>query len=523
MTRRFLTYAISALALSGALLSCNKDTEELSADTGMTAETLYSSTAITSFNLKDNSSVLTNLSGVFFTIDLNDAVVFNADSLPYGTDVSKLLVTIGTPGDNKVEVTYIQADSLASTTIEYSTSSTDSINFTEPVFVKVTSVNQSYTREYRLKVNVHQVESDSLCWGDVEYSTLPGAISGNVSASVTVLNDNRLYCYTLDGSQYRRADAKADLTEGETRTWTTQNAVHFGFTPDLQSMNAADGTFYVLSSEGLLYSSTDGLQWSSTGQTWVHIYGAYNGYILGVKQESGKYMHVAYPEPDGFVSKEVADGCPISGTSQMQSFENEWSQLPLGVFVGGKDASGQLSGDAWGYDGSSWALIGNLPSGVAYEGITLVPYFTYKTDTSTWTFTKQATLFALCGRNSDGYLTRNVFISRDQGLNWHEADELMQLPDDMSAFASARAFVCTEYLSDSSEAQNIGAWKPFTVRDLPAWWTVSSESATSRAVTPIESWECPYIYVFGGEDASGNARNQVWRGVINRLMFKPLE
>ncbi|MDE6288980.1 MAG: hypothetical protein K2M00_09380, partial [Muribaculaceae bacterium] len=40
---------------------------------------------------------------------------------------------------------------------------------------------------------------------------------------------------------------------------------------------------------------------------------------------------------------------------------------------------------------------------------------------------------------------------------------------------------------------------------------------------PSETWECPYIYLFGGINAEGNTSNNVWRGVINRLKFKPVE
>ncbi len=522
MTRRLITYAVSALAITGGLSSCNdKSSDEISTDTGMTAETLYSSTAITSFSLKDNSKVLTNLSGVFFTIDLNNAVVFNADSLPYGTNVKKLLMNIGTPGENKVEVTFIQADSLKSATIEYSTSNNDSVNFTEPVTVKVTSVNQSYTREYRLKVNVHKVKSDSLSWGGIQYSALPGTSSDNVSSSVTVEKNNRLYCYTLAGSTYNRADAKANLDQGETQTWTTTNSINFGFTPRLSTMTATDDKFYVLADNGTLYSSADGLRWTSTGQTWSHIYGPYSGYILGVKQDAGSYMHVAYPAPQGFTPSAVPAGCPVSGTSQMLSFSNEWSENPIAIFVGGRDSGGQTSGKTWAYDGGSWAALGNLPDNVSYEGITLVPYFTFKTNTSTWTVTKQATIFAICGRNSDGYLSRKIFISRDQGMNWHAADELMQLPAEMPAFASAQGFVCSEYLDASKPAQS--AWTSVALPELPAWWQPYDDTAVSRAVRPIETWQCPYIYVFGGENAAGHARNQVWRGAINRLTFKPLE
>ena len=45
----------------------------------------------------------------------------------------------------------------------------------------------------------------------------------------------------------------------------------------------------------------------------------------------------------------------------------------------------------------------------------------------------------------------------------------------------------------------------------------------SRASEAITSWECPYIYMFGGEFSNGLISNTVWRGVINRLSFKPLQ
>jgi hypothetical protein len=45
----------------------------------------------------------------------------------------------------------------------------------------------------------------------------------------------------------------------------------------------------------------------------------------------------------------------------------------------------------------------------------------------------------------------------------------------------------------------------------------------SRATAPITQWEVPYIYLFGGYDSEGYLYNSVWRGVINRLSFKPLQ
>jgi hypothetical protein len=38
----------------------------------------------------------------------------------------------------------------------------------------------------------------------------------------------------------------------------------------------------------------------------------------------------------------------------------------------------------------------------------------------------------------------------------------------------------------------------------------------------VESWECPYIYLFGGYNDQGALLPYVWRGVYNRLTNYPL-
>lgn len=60
-------------------------------------------------------------------------------------------------------------------------------------------------------------------------------------------------------------------------------------------------------------------------------------------------------------------------------------------------------------------------------------------------------------------------------------------------------------------------------RKLPPYYMIAPASPASRAVKPIESWDCPYIYLFGGTDLTGTLNDSVWRGVLNRLTFKPLQ
>ena len=65
--------------------SCNSDSD--SSD----SEVIYGSTQVKSFKLKANSNVLSGLDSVFFSIDLVNAQIYNADSLPFGTKTDKLV------------------------------------------------------------------------------------------------------------------------------------------------------------------------------------------------------------------------------------------------------------------------------------------------------------------------------------------------------------------------------------------------------------------------------------------------
>ena len=77
----------------------------------------------------------------------------------------------------------------------------------------------------------------------------------------------------------------------------------------------------------------------------------------------------------------------------------------------------------------------------------------------------------------------------------------MRLPEYVPATSSASAFVVDQELP----AKGRGLFAP------------------SRIVKPITDWKCPYIYVYGGYDASGKLSDNLWRAVINRFTFKPIE
>ncbi|MDE5808247.1 MAG: hypothetical protein K2H76_09025, partial [Muribaculaceae bacterium] len=87
-----LPVALMAAVMASGIASCNKKTEEPEDET---EKIVYlPNVAVTSFKLKANKDVMPKLDSVFFSVDLDHGVIFNADSLPVGAKVNKLVPSI---------------------------------------------------------------------------------------------------------------------------------------------------------------------------------------------------------------------------------------------------------------------------------------------------------------------------------------------------------------------------------------------------------------------------------------------
>lgn len=508
MNRKFLIYAFAAFVIASMAVSCNSD------DDYETEEYVPSSNvAITSFSLEANSKILANLDSVHFTIDLERALIYNADSLPKGTDVSRMLVNLQSGGAN-VEVnvkngTRISAD----TTFTYSNA--DSIDFTGDVHIIVTAADEVTKRTYTVKVNVHEMLPDSLCWNRLARRDLP-SIGGRVLEQRTVKYQGKAYCLMNEGDGY----TLASIDNPGNNVWSKQELA-LGFTPDVRSLTATDDAAYILDTEGNLYSSHNLTSWQPCGTAWKVITCGYAGTALGVAQSDGGVLkHVAYPAIEG-AEVPVEPTFPLTGTSDMVMIDSQWNLAPVGIVTGGTDASGRVTGDTWGFDGSRWAKISEFAI-PPHTGMVMVPYTTFAV-ASNWTVTEYPTLVAFGGQLPDGTPDNTLYISRDNGVNWNRGDSLLQLPDYIERVACADAVVFSSTLSvDSRSAIGDDEWTWMPAIGLPVWCSVLTGVPASRATQPVQEWECPYIYVFGGVNATGTLSNNVWRGVINRLTFKPI-
>lgn len=523
MEKRLLLYTFVLFLLSTIGVSCNDDDET---DDPSVATYTSSSTAITGFNLIENSKILANLDSVFFTIDLENARIYNADSMPKGTDISRMLVQLSYPTCYSVEVSISNAERMNDTTFTYTNS--DTIDFTGEVRIKVTALDQVTNRTYDVKVNVHRLESDSLQWGEIAYSQLP-SMHGNVAEQKTVKFNDNAYCLMADYGYYVLATATSP-----TSSWTKQT-VEFPFAPDVRSLTAGSNALYILDAgHSNLYSSTDGINWTSCGMQWSNIMGAYDDRVLGIMHDGSNYYYDEYPRRAGFTPTVVDKDFPVKASSNLITYSNSWGTSDISICIGGLTASSEYVGRAWAYDGNNWSVISNNDIG-GREGMSLLSYTTCETNTASWETTKFPTLMAWGGRTEDGKMPNTMYVSRDMGIHWSVADSTMQIPQYIPAMYHADALVFNMTMTDDGPAEAAShartlKWRNKPSTEMPVWYNTSMPvTVTSDAhgyggdgITPTTKWDIPYIYVFGGYDEYGNTYDTVWRGVLNYLSYKPI-
>ncbi len=486
--------------LIGSLSSCNKKTE--------TEEDIYmpaSSVAVTNFSLKSKSGSKVKIDSVFFSIDLNRGVIFNADSLPVGTDVSKLVADISYTYSASA-VTITQTGGKTTGEIDYKTNPSDSIDFSGKVVLKIVAEDKTTSRSYDIKVNVHKVEPDSMVWDRLAVIPMPSR-QGAPKEQKTVKFKSTTYSLIKEADDSYTMAVATDILAGK---WDKQTLT-VDFEPDVRTLNATSEHLYMLDVVGVLYSSTDGVAWDNSGTVWTNIIGAYGDVLLGMRNESGTLMHTFWPSDAGLVESPVSRDFPVVDYSDFVQFSNRWTTLPIGFMVGGKLADGSYSNKTWGFDGNQWAVLseGMTPP---VAGATLVPYYVYRKTSSSLVQTEFSVWMLIGGRRSNGSYNHTIYESYDNGVNWYAADKQMQLPEYFPSLQNLDG-IMVEWPKQASLTQN---WTDIARSVLPGMARVKYEVEDYEVY-----WDCPYIYIFGGVKESGALNDEVWRGVLNRLTFVP--
>lgn len=248
----FLIACVALLSITSCINNEGDDTIYYN-DTAITAFTLGTLTVSHTTKASDrvtDSTYTTSLTGsdYKFNIDQMAKTIYNTDSLPVGTSVSGILATITSKNSGVILLNLRNAsgeDSLA----YYS--STDSIDFTNPVRIRVYNMQGTVYREYTVSVNVHKQDSDAFRWNTANAETETMARR----KFVTLGNDTYLFGETEDWQTIG--------FKNNGGTWQRLSTSLYGNA--YSSMTAFKGYLYTLNGSGV-YRSADGENWSEVAE-----------------------------------------------------------------------------------------------------------------------------------------------------------------------------------------------------------------------------------------------------------------
>lgn len=257
MKRIFIPFTI-LLSTVMVFASClNDDDKEVtyyddSAITLFSLGTLYRTVHTTSSKGVDSTYQTTiDASGYSFYIDQEKREIYNPDSLPYGTDVRRVVCTVTSKNNGLIGIKSVTSDSV------FSYSSTDSLDFTITRHMVAYASSGKAKRAYTVHVNVHQEEADVFNWGNMGKQEVFSFMNGMKAVAL----DRQLFVFgQKDG---KLTGFVTDNTDG--RNWRELTL------PELagnayRDVLATGGALYLLQDQQLL-RSVDGANWETVSST----------------------------------------------------------------------------------------------------------------------------------------------------------------------------------------------------------------------------------------------------------------
>lgn len=184
-----------------------------------------------------------------FYIDQAQRLIYNVDSLPCGVRDTAILATISSKNSSPILLMDInKPDSVAA---YYSSS--DSINFSKPRFIRVYSSDYSAYAQYQVTVNVHKELPYEFKWHELAQNNSQLTAFSDLKA-VACGDDIYVFGKTAEGTQV----LKSAINDGS--AWSSI-MMNVNLSRDAyQSAVALEGKLYI-SDGGKVYASADAARW----------------------------------------------------------------------------------------------------------------------------------------------------------------------------------------------------------------------------------------------------------------------
>lgn len=239
MKIKFLPLLAVFFAATSIMTSClDNDVEQITytsetSITGFSLGTLHIDRVGKDKNGEDSAYVDTlDCSNYPFTIDQINRTITNKDSLPVGTYIDKVITNI----TYDAGVLAYKPKGSDNDTIW---TSTDSIDFTEPVEFKVYAYSGVEGKPYKVTINVHKQEPDTISWKKFDNNPFS---AGNLSEQKAVYANGKVYVFGKNGNGTHIEFS--DVSDDNPNSWTpvTTNITDV----DTYSATAWAGNIYFL-------------------------------------------------------------------------------------------------------------------------------------------------------------------------------------------------------------------------------------------------------------------------------------
>ena len=367
------------------------------------------------------------LAKAVFTIDerLDTGLVWNKDSMLYGTRLDTVVPKFSfaaTPG-----AAYLK---MPDTTVQLT--GYDTLNFTKlPIYLTIRSSDAKTTKVYEIRPTVHQVDPDLYSWEKLTDAIYPADDS---EQRVLELGDD----FVMIKSNGWEIEA---FTSSDGATWTALGeALGLPYGTRVRQI-ISDGTTLYFGQDNALYTSTDGVIWSSQAVSYpiltMVLY--WNDEVWALVEDSVGYDLAIWDGTDMVLTNLRPDDAnfPISDFATV-AFQSA-STRERAMIIGGFAMNGRSLNTRWNLEYSKHTPEHN---GYRLEEFSIDrPEFTTLTGVSVIAYNNQLLLFGGVDKDMK-YFGREILLSNDEGLTWTAADSTKNsLPDVYKARQKQTALV----------------------------------------------------------------------------------
>lgn len=372
---------------------------------------------VTGLSFATNDS-FPGLSKAVFTIDESDdsiGIIFNEDSLLYGTELDSVVATFTFKALPGLAVFISDHDTVHDTVM---VSLADTLNFTpRPTRLYVQSSDATSERWYHIYVNVHQVDPELFVWTRMTQNVYDPSI---VADQKLVLLNKNLYLYTNNGFAN-----VLYVSTNQGASWQTKSVSGLPDDCHVRNILEANGLLYYPSGNKM-YLSEDGETWTVQNYTdmeLVNMLYELNDSVWAIaKQNDAYYLASAKGKSSFTIAHQLPENFPISDYATL-SFASA-SGRPRAMVVGGFSADGRILNTRWNveydrgekrYHYADFSI--SQPSFAPLTGVSLVQY--------------DDKIYMFGSANADAVIGEYpIMQSVDEGMNWSIPDTTTnKLPD----------------------------------------------------------------------------------------------